>query len=61
MTTTDLQFNAVLAKNMIAEQMGKHQTEGINVGLILECLNDIEKVIGTANQPTVEDTFNFEY
>ena len=47
---TDLQFNAILAKNMIADQMGKHQTEGINVELILECLNDIEKVIGTANQ-----------
>lgn len=58
---TDAHFNAVLAKNKIAEEMKNYKEDGINVGFILERLNDIEKYIGTANQPTVEDTFNSEY
>lgn len=58
---TDQHFNAVLAKNQIAEQMKNHQTEGFNVGFIMERLNDIEKYIGTANQPSVEDTYNSKY
>lgn len=58
---TDVHFNAVLAKNQISEQLKDYRTDGINVEFILERLNDIEKYIGTANQPSVEDTFNSKY
>lgn len=57
----DKQFTAILAKNEIARQMKNNDTEGISVGVILECLNQIEDFIGTANQPNVEDTFNSKY
>lgn len=57
-TEDDKVFNAVLAKNQIAKQMANYMQDGINVEQVMSCLGDIEKVIGTANQPSAEDTFN---
>lgn len=48
-------FNAILAKNEIARQMKNYQQDGVSIDRIMACLNDIEQVIGTANQPSVED------
>ena len=52
------EFDAILAKNIIARQLRDYREEGINIDLVMSCLNDIEQSIGTANQPNVEDIFN---
>lgn len=51
----DLKFNAILAKNQIAREIAKSVTEGISVSYIESLLEDIEKYLGTANQPSVSE------
>lgn len=50
-----LHFSAVLAKNNIAEELKSSEP---NVRYIISELKDIEKYIGTLNQPSVEDSYN---
>ena len=49
-----LKFSAVLAKNNIAEELASSEP---NINYILSELEDIEKLIGTANQPSVRDSY----
>jgi DNA-binding CsgD family transcriptional regulator len=51
----DLKFNAILAKNEIAREIAKSVEEGISVSYIESLLEDIEKYLGTANQPSVSE------
>lgn len=53
-TETELKFKAVLAKNEIVRHL-KGLTEELSVGVILECLKEIEAYTGVLNQPSVED------
>ena len=44
---------AILAKNQILRML---KSEGIqNLDTYIECLKDIEKVIGEGNQPSIDD------
>lgn len=49
-----LHFSAVLAKNNIAEELASSEP---NINYILSELEDIEKYIGTSNQPSVRDSY----
>jgi len=49
-------FKAILAKNQIARQIRNEP----NNRQLISCLKDIEKEIGTGNQPTVENIINNE-
>jgi DNA-binding CsgD family transcriptional regulator len=51
----DLKFNAILAKNEIAREIAKSVEEGISVSYIESLLEDIEKYLGTANQPSIRE------
>lgn len=49
-----LHFSAILAKNYIAEELASDEP---NKNFILSQLEDIEKYIGTSNQPSVRDSY----
>ena len=49
-----IEFSAILAKNNIAQELASDE---INKNYILAELEDIEKYIGTANQPSVRDSY----
>jgi DNA-binding CsgD family transcriptional regulator len=51
----DLKFNAILAKNEIAREIAKSVEEGISVSYIESLLEDIEKYLGTVNQPSIRE------
>jgi len=48
----NLKFNAILAKNEIAREIA---TGELNVSHIESLLEDIEKYLGTANQPSISE------
>ena len=53
-----LEFNAVLSKNAIAEELADYKKTGeLNVDYILHQLRDIEAFTGEMNQPSVMDTY----
>lgn len=51
-------FLAILAKNQIARQIRNKVIEPNNQ--LISCLKDIEKEIGTGNQPSIEDIINHD-
>lgn len=52
------QFDAILAKNQIAEELADFKKTGeLNADFILHQLREIEKYTGELNQPTVMDTY----
>ena len=54
----DMQFQAILAKNAIAEELADFKRTGeLNVNFIMSQLRDIENFTGEMNQPSVQDTF----
>lgn len=54
----DTQFQAILSKNLIAEELADFKKTGeINVDYILRQLRDIETFTGEMNQPSVMDTY----
>jgi hypothetical protein len=57
MSRQELHFDAVVAKNDIAREVRDriHRKEEMNAQFILSCLEEIEKYIGTLNQPSVKD------
>jgi len=60
MTKQEKLFNAVLAKNDIAREVAyfRINKNSANFNLIIDRLTEIEKFIGTENQPSAEDIFN---
>jgi len=55
---TDKKFNAILAKNDIAREVRNYQNDNeryVSVDMIRNALRDIEKYIGEANQPKIDD------
>lgn len=61
---TNKHFNAILAKNEIARELGKYvcmpsQYEyDLPIPFLLERLKEIELFIGESNQPSVLDCYN---
>lgn len=61
MNASDKKFNAILAKNEILRHLKK---ENISYGAfmcIIECLKNIELVIGEGNQPSINDIINSDF
>ena len=56
-TKADKLFDAILAKNRIANQIAnfKRDKEEFSIDVLIADLEAIELVIGQGNQPTVED------
>jgi len=57
----DKKFNAILAKNQILRLLKK---ENLPYGVfqnIIECLKDIELVIGEGNQPSINEIENSDF
>lgn len=53
---TDKKFNAILAKNNIAREIAHYRNgNDLHINAILTALNDIEKYLGVANQPSVNN------
>lgn len=58
---TDKQFNAIIAKNHIARELGDYMRDTnneISVPFVLSCLRDIEAYTGEGNQPNIDDIIN---
>lgn len=54
----DAQFQAILSKNAIAEELADFKKTGeLNANFILRQLRDIETFTGEMNQPSVMDTY----
>lgn len=53
---TDKHFNAILAKNYIAEEIAQcEKLQDLSIKYIVSCLEDIEAYTGQGNQPSIED------
>lgn len=54
----DKHFNAILAKNAIAEELADYKKTGeLNTDFIMRQLRDIEQYTGEMNQPSAQDTY----
>lgn len=56
-TEEEIKFNAILSKNCIARKIKTYKEDGdgyIPADYIIERLKEIEKFLGTSNQPSVE-------
>ncbi len=58
----DNHFKAILAKNLIAAELGQASLDEyghsqVNATYILSCLADIESFTGEGNQPNIHDSF----
>jgi len=64
MSCTKKQFEAVLAKNRIARAIKYSEIKWLNIEKaewLIDDLREIEKVIGSCNQPTVDEILKSKY
>lgn len=55
---TEKHFDAILSKNIIAKELADYASGDIlSVQVCMNALEAIEKYIGEANQPNVQDAF----